>query len=345
MSNTRKYNIFIFFSTLIRNILEVYSIVYLFKGGLNFQSILIFYISLYTLGLFISSITIYLSSIIKIKYLLVFSIVISIITYYLLYKIDNYYLLIPFLGLSMFTYHPIRHLYGINNLNNRFDIGNNLIFMYLATLLSNFIVIKKIKIIYVMILAALSIIPLFFIEIKKEQFKIVKINKEKIFYFILDQGRVLFVLFEPLYLYIYVSSKITYIGLFNIILIVASIIYVYIIGKYLNLFKTFKYLNLLFVIILIMKLNLHNTSILLVISFLEGLSMKSSELYSTRILYQNKSNSYGYIFISELIFLITRIIILLLMYVFNNLIIMLYFLIFMILLISIKKDTSHLVSS
>ncbi len=344
MSNIRKYNIFIFFSTFIRNILEIYSIVYLYQKGFNYQSILLFYILLYILGIFISSITIYLSSIIKVKYILIFSILMSIISYYLLYKINNYYLLIPLLSLSMFTYHPIRHLYGIKNLNNRIDIGNNLIFMYLALFLSNIIVIKKINILYVILLSILSIIPLFFIEDKKEKFKINKIKKDKIIYFILDQGRVLFLLFEPLYLYIYISSKISYIGLFNIILTLASIIYIYLIGKYLNLIKCFKYLNIIFVIILLLKLNINDKNILLIIAFLEGLLSKTSELYSTRILYRNKDNTYGYVFISEIIFLLTRIIILIIMYYINNLIIMLYILIFMIFLISTKKNTSYLVS-
>lgn len=344
MSNTRKYNIFIFFSTFIRNILEIYSIIYLYKKGFNYRSILSFYILLYILGIFISSLTIYLSSIIKIKYLLMFSILMSIISYYLLYKIENYYLLIPLLGLSMFTYHPIRHILGINNLNNRIEIGNNLIFMYLALLLSNIIVIKKLNLFYVIILSILSIIPLFFIEDKKEQFKLEYIKKDKIIYFILDQGRVLFLLFEPLYLYIYISSKISYIGLFNIILTLSSIIYIYLIGKYLNLFKSFKYINIIFVIILLLKLNIKDKTILLIIAFLEGLLYKTSELYGTRILYQNENNTYGYIFLSEIIFLLTRIIILIIMYLINNLIAMLYILIFIIFLISLKKDTSYLVS-
>lgn len=344
MTNTRKYNIFIFLSTFIRNILEVYSIVYLYKKGFNYRSILSFYILLYILGIFISSITIYLSSIIKIKYILLFSILMSIISYYLLYKIDNYYLLVPLLSLSMFTYHPIRHIYGIKNLNNRMEIGNNLIFMYLALLLSNIIVIKKIKIIYIIILSILSIIPLFFIKDKKEKFKVKKIKKDKIIFFILDQGRVLFLLFEPLYLYIYISSKISYIGYFNIILTIASIIYIYLIGKYLNLIRNFKCINIIFVIVLLLKLNIIDKNILLIIAFLEGLLSKTSELYSTRILYQNKDNIYGYIFLSEIIFLLTRIIILIIMYFINNLVIMLYILIFMIFLISIKKNTSYLVS-
>ena len=51
MSNTKKYNIFIFLSTFIRNILEVYSIVYLYKKGLGYRNILSFYILLYILTL------------------------------------------------------------------------------------------------------------------------------------------------------------------------------------------------------------------------------------------------------------------------------------------------------
>ncbi len=344
MSNTRKYNIFIFLSTFVRNILEVYSIVYLYKKGFNYRNILSFYILLYILGIFISSATIYLSSIIKIKYLLIFSIMMSIISYYLLYKINNYYLLIPLLSLSMFTYHPIRHIYGINNLNNRIDISNNLIFMYLALLISNIIVIKKLNIVYIIILSTLSIVPLLSIHNKGEEFKIEYIKKDKIIYFILDQGRVLFLLLEPLYLYLYISNHISYIGVFNIILTIASIIYIYLLGKYFNLFKHFKYLNIVFVLVLLLKLNIKDKNILLIIAFLEGLLSKTSELYSTRILYQNKNNTYGYVFITEIIFLLTRIIFLIIMYIINDIVISLYILIFIIMLISIKKDTSYLVS-
>ena len=48
------YNIFIFLSTFIRNILEVYSCIYLYQKGLSFREILLFYILVYLIGIILN---------------------------------------------------------------------------------------------------------------------------------------------------------------------------------------------------------------------------------------------------------------------------------------------------
>lgn len=115
----RLYNIFTFLSTFIRNILEVYSCIYLYQKGLSFREILLFYILVYLIGIILNIMIYFISRKVSINYLLIISIIFSIITYYLFHKSNNYLLLGILLSVSMFTYHPIRHIYGRSASNTR----------------------------------------------------------------------------------------------------------------------------------------------------------------------------------------------------------------------------------
>ena len=139
------------------------------------------------------------------------------------------------------------------------------------------------------------------------------ISPGKLKFFFFDQFKILFILLEPLYLYL-ISANLSYVGIFNIILTVAAIIYMYLLSTKINIEKYYKYLNIIFVIILILKLNVYNKTLLLIIAFLEGLGIKTNELISTMNLYSPKKLTEGYIIISEKIFCITRSLILSIFY-------------------------------
>lgn len=333
------YNIFIFLSTFIRNILEIYSCIYLYQKGLSFREILLFYILVYLIGIILNIMIYFISRKVSINYLLIISIIFSIITYYLFHKSNNYLLLGILLSVSMFTYHPVRHIYGVYSLNNKVDIGNNLIFMYIAIILSNYFVMKRINILVIILLSFLSIIPLFFINKKMYNSQMSLIKKDKVIFFVKDQGRVLFMLFEPLFLYLYINNSIRYVGLFNVIVSIASIIYMIFIIRYVNVDKYFKFINIFLVFVLILKLNINNKVFLYVIAFFEGLCFKTSELYSTNILYNTVDEPIGYIVMSQIIFLVARIVLLIISYFIGDIKIMLYMFVFIIFLISLKKDT------
>ncbi len=351
MKNIKFYNIYMFISTFTRNIIDLYSVVYLYKLYPSIKTIIGIYSLIYFLGIFISYLSIKLGNKVGYKYILIFSSIITSITFVVLNnaKIINTYIVSILLSLSIFTYHPLKHYYGITLLNKKEKLGISLILIYLASFFSSYFVIKDIKPIILIIITIIGIIPTLLIE-KNIPRKIEypkNILPSKIQFFIFDQFRILFLLLEPLYLYI-ISKTISYVGVFNIIITISSIIYLYFItnNKNINIKKYYCYLNILFVIFLLLKLNITNKIILLIIAFFEGIGIKTNELISTMNLYKIKnlklSEKEGYLIISEIIFCSTRAIILFVFYLFNvNLVIMMYILLIGVFILSFQYSPSE----
>lgn len=344
MKTIKNYNIYIFISTFTRNIIDVYSAIYLYQKGISIKNIISIYAITYFLGYFISNLSINLGNKVGYKYILISSSIFTSITFYIINNTDNIYLISLFLSLSMFTYHPVKHYYGITLLKHKKAIGNTLIFIYIAQLLSSYIAIKNMELIYLIIISIIGIIPALFIK-KEKNNQIVypsKISNNKLSFFFFDQFKIIFILLEPLYLYL-ISNNISYVGIFNIILTISSIIYIYLLVNKINIRKNYKYINILFTIILILKLNISNRYLLLIIAFLEGIGIKTNELVSTMNLYSNNQLNEGYIITSEKIFCITRALILSITYFLPfNLKINLYLLIIGIFILSFqyKKNTT-----
>ena len=351
MKNIKFYNIYMFISTFTRNIIDLYSVVYLYKLYPSIKTIIGIYSLIYFLGIFISYLSIKLGNKVGYKYILIFSSIITSITFVVLNnaKIINTYIVSILLSLSIFTYHPLKHYYGITLLNEKEKLGTSLILIYLASFFSSYFVIKDIKPIILIIITIIGIIPTLLIEknIPKKIEYPKNILPSKIQFFIFDQFRILFLLLEPLYLYI-ISKTISYVGVFNIIITISSIIYLYFItnNKNINIKKYYCYLNILFVIFLLLKLNITNKIILLIIAFFEGIGIKTNELISTMNLYKIKnlklSEKEGYLIISEIIFCSTRAIILFIFYLFNvNLVIMMYILLIGVFILSFQYSPSE----
>lgn len=351
MKNIKFYNIYMFISTFTRNIIDLYSVVYLYKLYPSIKTIIGIYSLIYFLGIFISYLSIKLGNKVEYKYILIFSSIITSITFVVLNnaKIINTYIVSILLSLSIFTYHPLKHYYGITLLNKKEKLGISLILIYLASFFSSYFVIKDIKPIILIIITIIGIIPTLLIEknIPKKIEYPKNILPSKIQFFIFDQFRILFLLLEPLYLYI-ISKTISYVGVFNIIITISSIIYLYFItnNKNINIKKYYCYLNILFVIFLLLKLNITNKIILLIIAFFEGIGIKTNELISTMNLYKIKnlklSEKEGYLIISEIIFCSTRAIILFIFYLFNvNLVIMMYILLIGVFILSFQYSPSE----
>lgn len=345
MKNLKSYNIYMFISTFTRNIIDIYSVVLLYQKGFSINNIIGIYAITYFIGSLISTLSIKIGNKIGFKYILIFSSIITSISFYIINNFLNPYLISLVLSLSIFTYHPIKHYYGINLLKQKEQIGNTIILTYIATILSSYFAIKEIKVIYLIVLSLISIIPTLFI--KKEPTKNITYPKNipisKMNFFILDQTKIVFLLLQPLYLYI-LSNTISYVGIFNIVITISSIIYIYKFANKKDIEKYYKYINIIFTIILLLKLNINNKTILLIIAFFEGIGIKTNELISTMNLYQNKTSKTGYIIISEIIFCLVRGLILSIIYIFKiNLKLSLYLLLIGIFLLSFtyKKDTHN----
>lgn len=336
MKNIKTYNLYLVISTFTRNIIDLYSVVYLYKLGFNVNNIILVYTIIFLLGILISYLSLKIGNALGYKYILIFSSIITSISFYILKNSTNLFLIAIFLSLSIHTYHPVKHYYGMNLLKEKNIISKSILLVFISSFIASYLVIKEINILYLIILSIVGIIPTLYI--KKEPKKEIiykKIDRSKIKYFILDQTRVLFLLFEPLYLFI-VANKISFVGTFNIVITISSILYLYFISNKLNLEKNYKYINIFFVIILILKLNIKNKIFLLIIAFFEGIGLKTNEVVSTHMLYKDKT-SLGYLIKSETIFLLTKSIILLIIYIFKiKLVIFMYLLLIGVFLLSFK---------
>lgn len=356
MKKLTLYNIFLFLSNISRNIVEIFSFVYLYQKGYKIKNILLFYSIYYLVGVFISYITVYLTKYIKRKVLLIISGLLYGISFYYLSVMSttNYNLVILsiVLSTSSFIYHIIRHYYAMNLVDKVEDkkIASILISAYLpiifSSILGSYIVDKYsilVSSIIVIILSIISIIPLIFIrdDITNNKIKYSKINSNKLVFFILEQFKVIFLLLEPIYLYLYVKKSLNYVGTFNILICISSIIYLYYIAHRININKYFKYINIIFCLVLLLKLNITNKYILLIVALLEGLGIKSFELTSNKNIYNiENSNINGYLITCELIFCFLRSIICLMFYLFiDNVKVMLYISLVPIFLISFVKLT------
>ena len=307
MKNIKSYNIYMFISSFTRNIIDIYSIILLYQNGLSINTIVGIYAITYFIGSYISTISLKLGNKIGYKYILIFSTIITSISFYIINKSINPYLISIFLALSIFTYHPIKHYYGINLLNHKKEIGNTIILIYIATIISSYFAIKKIKVIYLVIICIISIIPTLLLK-KEKTNKITypkSIAKHTMNFFILDQTKIIFLLLQPLYLYI-ISKEISYVGTFNIIITISSILFIYLYANKKDIEKHYKLINIIFVIVLILKLNISNQTILLIIAFLEGIGVKTNELIGTMNLYSNKNSKIGYLITCEKIFCLVR---------------------------------------
>ncbi len=358
MSNIKRYNIFILLSTLARNIVEIFSSVLLYKMGYSLKEILLFYSIVYLIGAIISTIVIYLTKIVKPKYILILSsIIFSGSFYYMSIMSKTFINLIIFsiiYGMGAYTYHTIRHYYAIKSMNNheRKEIGSILIYTNIAMVISSIIgtyveakLSRLILAIMVIVISILAIIPIFKYEdkINDKEVKIDKIEKNKFLFFVCEQAKVINLSLQPLYLFLFVNNTISYVGIFNIVMGISSCIFIYFFVRKVDDKKCFKYLNILFCIILILKLNISNKYLVLVIALFEGLGIKIFEIVSSENIYNIKSttNIKGYLLIVEIIFCLVRSIMCLMGYFINNIKIILYLTIIFIFMIGFIKRKEY----
>src|SRR5574344_349601 len=121
----------------------------------------------------------------------------------------------------------------------------------------------------VIVLSMLAIIPLFKLDIKDDntEIKFERISKNKILFFVLEQAKVINLSLQPLYLYLFINSKIDYVGIFNAIMGISACIFIYFFVRKIDDNKYFKYLNILFCLLLLLKLNIKSKYLILIIGF------------------------------------------------------------------------------
>ena len=323
MNNIKRYNIFILLSTIARNVVEIFSSVLLYQMGYSLKEILLFFTIIYLVGAITSTITIYLTRIIKPKYILIISSIIFSGSFYFMSVMDkafeNLIIFSIIYGIGCYTYHSLRHYFAIKAIDDdkRNNIGNILIYtnigVIVASLVLSYIQSKLTTLALAIVVIALSLIaliPLFKLDIKEDNTKIKyqKIEKNKFLFFLLEQAKVINLILQPLYLYLFINSKIEYVGIFNVVMGISSCIFIYFFVRKINDKKYFKYLNILFCIFLLLKLNVTNKYLILLIGLFEGLGVKMFEVVSAENIYNIKkdTNVKGYLIITEIIFCLVR---------------------------------------
>lgn len=354
MTNIKKYNIFILLSTIARNIVEVFSSVLLYKMGYSLKELLLFFSILYFVGAITSTLIIYLTRIINAKYILIFSSFVFSGSFYFMSIMEktmsNLIIFSIIYGIGSYSYHSLRHYFAIKSMDKdkKKDIGSILIFsnigLIIAPILVSYVT-KKLSIvilaIIVIVLSILAIIPLFKLDIKDDntEIKFERISKNKILFFVLEQAKVINLSLQPLYLYLFINSKIEYVGIFNAIMGISACIFIYFFVRKIDDNKYFKYLNILFCLLLLLKLNIKSKYLILIIGFFEGLGIKMFDVVSAENIYNidKNTNVKGYLIIVEIIFCLVRSIFCLIGYFINDIKIILYLSIILIFMVGFVK--------
>ncbi len=322
--------------------------------GYSLKEILLFFSILYFVGAITSTLVIYLTSVINAKYILIFSSFVFSGSFYFMSimenSMSNLIIFSIIYGIGSYSYHSLRHYFAIKSMDKdkKKDIGSILIFsnigLIIAPILVSYIT-KKLSIvilaIIVIILSILAIIPLFKLDIKDDntEIKFERISKNKILFFVLEQAKVINLSLQPLYLYLFINSKIDYVGIFNAIMGISACIFIYFFVRKIDDNKYFKYLNILFCLLLLLKLNIKSKYLILIIGFFEGLGIKMFDVVSSENIYNIKkdTNVKGYLIIVEIIFCLVRSFFCLIGYFINDIKIMLYLSIILIFMVGFVK--------
>ena len=337
MKNNKTYNIFLFLSTLTRSLVEVFSLVLLYKRGYSFNNLILFLFLMYITGILVN----YLSLKIYYKITLIISSLIYGISFIYLSLMNNSLISLSILAFLLaignYSYHVTRHYLALSMLNNKKRNTINIVIInYLGIIISSLVgmyLIDKLPFIVtsiiIFILGFISIFPILkqskiIIKDKNKNNRVI-IPKSKIIFNILEQFKVIFLELQPIFLYIYIDNSIYYVGIFNIITNIASLVVIYFIYSKINI-KYFKYYTLILGLIFILKLNIKSGIFLLFLAFLEGIFVKIYENTSLANLYDYGNNYISnYLLYEELIFFSTKSIIMLIYIILNlNIYIIMY---------------------
>jgi hypothetical protein len=309
MDNIKRYNIFIFLGTFSRNLIEVFIPIILYNKGISIQYIFFFLLINYSFSFLLNFPLAYISKIITFRWLIILSSISVAISYYYLFLFP---ITLPILVLITFThvinahtYWLSRHYYALKVLPHNSigpQIGNIVIFSQAAIIPASYIgalLISNLNIEYVLTIVILmylvTIIPLYKIRTTRDDITLYNgiedifktIPRRSLYFFILAQFRFISKYLFPLYIFIYVRSTYEFIGIFNAMIGIASMVFVYIFARKMDKNKD-DYLvlsGLISTIVWLLKLNVFLPIYMLIIGFIEGLVEKMYETSFNRNMY------------------------------------------------------------
>jgi len=365
--NQQRYNIFVFLSTIARQLIELFIPIILYKAWFSIKDIVFYYFCISLFSFILAPIVFRVAKKVKYKTILFFWIIAFILLQVI---ISHIHVSLPFLLVIAFLFSCYRRCYWITRRLYNFKVihKNNIWISYtfvsiinqiacmLATyiwaILLDFVNIETLTIISI-ILFLMSIYPISKIKPQQRNSTDAKLNLFWTLKWIANTNKYIFWSYEllnfvrfliPLYLYIYVSETYQIVWILQVFTWCATIIFSYLYGKKINK-NNVNYINLsIFLIVLIYVLKINVTWIFLVIvSFLEWFVWKMNEIsvgkemikWSKNFDYENYN--YAYEQIQNTFRLIISLILLLFI---NDLKLMIYF-ILIVMVIAIPLRINH----
>lgn len=341
MSDLKKYNIFIFITSFAKLLVEIFIPLILYNMSFTIKEIILFLILKYSFCLLFIPVGYFIGKKYSVSTLMILSSIIFSITYIYLSQINRNLTSLIILSILYSSYLMFywlgRHTYGLSIIEDKKTTDNVSlynIFTILGGLFSPFIgsyIIEKTNTLtlstIVLVLMIISIIPL--TKIKKiklnsnTQIKhiIKSFPKTNYIFNTLDQLRYILYTVLPLWIYINIKSKYSYIGILNIITGLGSIIYIYLLSKKMDKNKK-DYLSLSLLImgiIYLLKITITSNLAYLIITLLEGITKSSLDTITLRntYVYQKNYCITSYIIFTEIINNIARTLFLIIFYIFN----------------------------
>ena len=341
MSDLKKYNIFIFITSFAKLLVEIFIPLILYNMSFTIKEIILFLILKYSFCLLFIPVGYFIGKKYSVSTLMILSSIIFSITYIYLSQINKNITSLIILSILYSSYLMFywlgRHTYGLSIIEDKKTTDNVSlynIFTILGGLFSPFIgsyIIEKTSTLtlstIVLVLMIISIIPL--TKIKKiklnpnTQIKhiIKSFPKTNYIFNTLDQLRYILYTVLPLWIYINIKSKYSYIGILNIITGLGSIIYIYLLSKKMDKNKK-DYLSLSLLImgiIYLLKITITSNLAYLIITLFEGITKSSLDTITLRntYVYQKNYCITSYIIFTEIINNIARTLFLIIFYIFN----------------------------
>lgn len=341
MSDLKKYNIFIFITSFAKLLVEIFIPLILYNMSFTIKEIILFLILKYSFCLLFIPVGYFIGKKYSVSTLMILSSIIFSITYIYLSQINRNLTSLIILSILYSSYLMFywlgRHAYGLSIIEDKKTTDNVSlynIFTILGGLFSPFIgsyIIEKTSTLtlstIVLVLMIISIIPL--TKIKKiklnsnTQIKhiIKSFPKTNYIFNTLDQLRYILYTVLPLWIYINIKSKYSYIGILNIITGLGSIIYIYLLSKKMDKNKK-DYLSLSLLImgiIYFLKITITSNLAYIIITLFEGITKSSLDTITLRntYVYQKNYCITSYIIFTEIINNIARTLFLIIFYIFN----------------------------
>ena len=349
MKNKKYFDLYVFFSTFSRNLIEVFIGTILFKSGFSLKEVILFVLLFNLFSFIIAFPCIWLSKKYSNRVLAIISALSFGLTQLILGSIKPvlwYIYLLAFLySIYRRSYWVSRRYYTLKVIQKK-DIAKDysilsiinqigiLISSYAGALFLDFVSID----ILILISVTLFLISIIFLtklkfEHEKNDYKIeiIKTIRSVPKSFILHLGcfelQAVLKYLMPLYIFIYVKDTYSAIGLINLIVYLSTLIFTYLYAKIINDKKNYLKLSImLFIVINILKVNTLGI-LLYIVSFVEGFISKTYEqsFYKEYLTMSKKYEYYNYNMLYEIVQNVFRTLLTLILFVFiDDLKIMIY---------------------